>query len=222
MRTVAWRVLLFLTIGGLVAAQVNRPAPVPYTPKKLDQYTAYCALWRTDATFHSTIRLKNSLDTAPIDATVTLYMADGTPYALPPVHLPKSGVDTVEVNAALAQAPPSIQPHLSSYGSASITYRFDWQAVILASMSILDTARSLEYMPMFQYPAQAAPASQGSTPPAQSYDGLWWRYGGTSGGFVALANATSQPIGVAVGVTGLRRPPERAWSWQPTPQPCWI
>jgi hypothetical protein len=107
MRNVAWQVLIALTIGGLAAAQVNRPAPTAYTPTKLDEYTAYCALWRTDATFQSTIRLTNLLDVSPIDAAITLYMADGTPYALPVVHLAKAGVATVEVNAALAQAPMS-------------------------------------------------------------------------------------------------------------------
>ena len=210
MRRVAWPTLLLFVIGGPALAQVKRPKPIPYTPKKLDEYTAYCALWRTDATFRSTVRLKNSLETSPIDATVTLYMADGTPYVLPPVHLAKSGVGTVEVNAVLAQAPRSIQEHLSSFGSASVKYRYDWQGVVLASMSILDTARSLEYMPSFVFPAKPAPADQGTAPPTQAYEGLWWRYGDSSAGFVALANTTDEPIGVEVGVYGLKTPAGRS------------
>ncbi len=210
MRKVAWQALLILTIGGFAAAQVKRPARTPYTPKKLDEYTAYCALWRTDATFRSTVRVTNSLETAPIDATVTLYMADGTPYVLPTVHLAKSGVEAVDVNAALAQAPPSLQPHLSRFGSASVSYRHDWAGVVLASMSTLDTARSLEFMPPFLFPVKPAPTVPGSAPPTQAYDGLWWRYADSSAGFVALANATDKPVGIEVGVSGLKTPAGRS------------
>jgi len=204
MLTLRWPILLLFL--GTAAAQVQKPTPVPYSPTKLDEYDSYCALWRTDATFHSTVRLMNSLANATIDATVTLYMADGTPYALPPIHMAASEVQTVDVNAALAQAPPAIQPHLSSFGSASVKYRYDWAGVVLASMSILDTSRSLEYMPSFRFAATAAPASGGGAPPPQAYDGLWWRYSSSSAGFVALANTTDQSIGVEFGISGLTSP----------------
>ena len=137
-------------------------------------------------------------------------MADGTPYELPVVHLAKGGVDTVDINAALAQAPPSVQPHLSQFGSASVKYRYDWRGVVIATMSILDITRSLEYMPSFVFPATPAPADQGSDPPAQTYDGLWWRYGGASAGWVALANTADGPVGVEVGVSGLSAPAGRS------------
>lgn len=212
MRNIAWQVLLALAIAGPALPQVKRPASIPYTPTKLDEYTAYCALWRTDATFHSTVRLKNSLDTAPIDATVTLYMADGTPYVLPPVHLAKSEVQTVDVNAALAQAPSAIQPHLSKFGSASVRYNHDWQGVVLSSMSILDTARSLEYSPAFAFPDKVASTDASGAPLSQACEGLWWRYGSGSAGFVALANTTDNPIGVEVGVSGLKGPAGRTMS----------
>ena len=84
MQKTARQMLMLLVLTGGALAQWTKPAPAPYTPTKLDEYDAYCAVWRTDATFHSTVRLKNSLDTSAISATVTLYMADGTPYVLPP------------------------------------------------------------------------------------------------------------------------------------------
>ncbi len=206
MRRTGWPILFLFILSGSTVAQVQKPKPIPYTPKQLDEYTSYCALWRTDAMFRSTVRLKNSLDTLPIDATVTLYMADGTPYALPPVHLASSSVETVDINSALAQAPPAVQPHVSKFGSASVKYRFDWYGAVIASMSILDTARSLEYMPSFLFPAKPAPADESSPPPQQAYDGLWWRYGDSSAGFVALANTTDKSIGVNVDVSGLKGP----------------
>ncbi len=132
-------------------------------------------------------------------------MADGTPYVLPPVHLAASGVETVDINSALAQSPPAVQLHLSRFGSASVKYHHDWQGVVLASMSILDVARSLEYMPYFWFPAKLAP-EQKSVSPAQAYEGLWWRYGDGSAGFVALANTTDDPVNVEVDVSGLNAP----------------
>ena len=87
-----------------------------------------------------------------MDATVTLFMKDGTPYLLAPVHLQPSGVATVNINSALNNAPASIQPHLSTFGSASVSYRYDWQGVVYASMSIMDTVRSLEYTFPFMFP----------------------------------------------------------------------
>lgn len=149
---------ILLLFVGMSVAQVKTSAPIAYTPKKLDEYTAYCALWRTDATFHSTVRLTNALETSPMDATVTVYMADGTPYVLPPVHLAKSGVEEVDLNAALAQAPAAIQAHISSFGSVSVKYRHDWQAVLVPTMSILDVTRSLGYAPPFVFPSKPAPA----------------------------------------------------------------
>ncbi len=172
MRRGPWSILLLLFVDGIALAQVQRPKPIPYTPKRLDEYTSYCALWRIDATFRSTVRLKNLLENLPIDATVTLYMADGTAYVLPPVHLAKSEVQTLDVNAALAQAPPAILPHLSRFGSASVKYRYDWQGVILAQMSILDTARSLEFSPPFVFPDKVALTDSSGVPPSQVCEGL--------------------------------------------------
>ena len=192
MRRFACLILVVVAVTGTALAQWTKPAPVPYTPRALNEYDAYCPVWRTDATFHSTVRLKNSLDVSPIDATVTLYMADGNPYVLPTVHLARGGVATVDVNAALAQAPLSVRPHLSQFGSASVKYNYDWQGVVQASMSILDLTRSLEYMPSFVFPAKPSLTDQANAAPAQTSDGLWWRYALSSAGWVALANTTDQ------------------------------
>ena len=57
-------------------------------------------------------------------------IADGTPFELPPVHLPKSGVQIVDVNAALANAPDKLRGHVSTWGNASYSYRYDWQGAV--------------------------------------------------------------------------------------------
>jgi hypothetical protein len=72
-----------------------------YSPTRMEEYVAYCALWRTDATFQSTIRISNQLAVSEIDVTPTIYMEDGTAWDLPPVHLANSGTSIVDISASL-------------------------------------------------------------------------------------------------------------------------
>lgn len=212
--------LVFVTLGAccLAAGQVAAPSPTPYTPTKLNPYTSYCTLWRTDASYKSTLRLMNTLDVSPIDATVVVYLADGTAYPLPTVHIAASGVSTVDLNAALAQAPQAIQGHMSSFGSASITYRHDWQGVVYGTMAILDLQRSLEYTPPCAYPTPPLTGVPSSSPAApqpdsgQVLEGLWWRYSANTAGFVALSNTTAKQISVEVDITGLKGPVSTTFS----------
>jgi hypothetical protein len=181
-------------------AQQALPA-IPELP--FNQYTAYCGLWRTDGGFQSTIRLRNSLTVAAVDAVVTLYMADGTSYTLPPMHLPQSAVATINVNDALARVPSSLAGRVSTFGSATMTYRYSFQGAVYASMSLLDSVRSLQYNYSFVFPMEAAHASnQGTLNPDIAertvLEGLWWRFRPTSGGFIALANVSTKDIAVNV------------------------
>ncbi len=188
-----------------------QPVPGPYTPTRMDEYVAHSPLWRTDATFRSTIRFSNQLSTASIDVIPTLYMADGTPFDLPTVHLPKSGVQTVDVNAALANVPETRRAHLSTWGSASYRYRFDWQGAVYGTMSILDAARSLEYTNSFAFPPnggmKGVPAAVNAALAAfhgQAYEGLWFRNKSTSGGFLALSNSSAAPLTAQIELSGLK------------------
>jgi hypothetical protein len=181
-----------------------------YKPTKFNTYTEYGGLWRTDRTFESTIRLSNQLSISPIDATVTLYMADGTPYVLPPVHLNASGVTTVNVNDALQNAPEAILPHLSSFGSASISYKYDWQGVVYAQMSMLDIPRSLQYSYPFMFPMSTMSNMAGMQQTKQTkpsagptaLEGLIWSYSRNSKVFLSFANTSKQDIDVRLSVLG--------------------
>src|SRR5437879_6121155 len=88
-------------------SSAGNPSPASVVAQTMKTYTMYSGLWRTDGSFVSTIRVKNVLVVAPMDVTPVLFMADGTPYLLPSVHLAISGVATIDINAALANAPPS-------------------------------------------------------------------------------------------------------------------
>lgn len=180
-------------------ATAQTPGP-DYVATRFDLYTATAALWRTDGEFQSVIRLKNVLTIAPMDVRLTLYMADGTPYPLAPVHLSKSGVATVNVNRALASAPPEIASHLSESGSASFEYRYDWAGAVIGSISVLDTVRSLQYVNQFVFgngcatclqPKQAQQKAADAAEP-NILEGLWWKYSPHSTVFIAAVNPTSQ------------------------------
>ncbi len=199
----------FLLIGTLCTTQWLAGQTIPkydppkvYTPTKMATYTETCGLWRTDASFRSAIRLKNNLAISPIDAVVTLFMADGTPYALPSSHLMRSGVMVVDVNNALANAPSEIKEHLSDFGSASVSYKYDWQGVVYASMSILDTTRSLQYSYPFLFPmtsmAQSHTPIKDAAESANEIQGMFWRYSKHSTAFLSFANTSSERVPVTM------------------------
>jgi len=130
--------------------QASRPASTPAQANKT--YTLYSGLWRTDGSFVSTIRIKNVLVVAPMDVTPVLFMADGTPYMLASVHVAVSGVATVNINDALAAAPPATASHTSQFGSAALIYSYPSPGHVTASMAVIDASRSLSYTSPFLEP----------------------------------------------------------------------
>src|SRR5579875_2915445 len=210
-------VILFVVLAGRALAGNGNSSTIPpydpptvYTPTKMTLYTEYCGLWRTDETYQSDIQLSNQLVISPIDATVTLFMADGTPYVLPPVHLNASGVTTVNINDALRQAPEAILPHVSSFGSASVSYRYDWQGVVYAQMSMLDIPRSLQYSYPLMFPMSTMPNMAGMQETKQTkpsagptaLEGLIWSYSSHSKVFLSFANTSKKDIDLRLSVLG--------------------
>ncbi len=193
-----------LLLPGLTAPAIAQTPGPDYVATKFDLYTATSDLWRTDHGFQSTIRLKNMLDVTAIDATLTLYMADGTPYPLPTVHLDKSSVVTVNINSALASAPASIASHISQNGSATLQYRYDWSGAVLGTISVLDTVRSLQYLGRFIFPdsmpgitMQSASSTPGTTNVTQ---GMWWKYTASSSVFLSVVNPNTTPTQADISV----------------------
>jgi hypothetical protein len=182
----------------LTSADGQTPGP-DYVPQRFDPYTAAAALWRTDGGFESRIRLKNVLTIAPMDVRLTLYMADGTPYALAPVHLSKSGVATISVNNALESAPPEIAAHISDTGSATLQYRYDWAGAVIGSISVLDTGRSLQYVNQFVFgngcvwcsQTKQAAGNSAEMNGVNTLEGLWWKHSMHSSVWLAIANPTA-------------------------------
>ncbi len=121
----------------------NLLPPPPQPPPPLETYQAFAGLWRTDGAFDSTLRIRNELLIAPLDVTPILFMADGTPYNLPPVHIAAGGVAVVDVNHALAAAPASVTPHLSEFGSAALEWQYTSPGHVEASVQMLNIPESL-------------------------------------------------------------------------------
>ena len=107
--------------------------------------SAHCGLWRVDGGFRSMMRITNRLVAEPIEVTPVLYMADGTPYALPMVKIPKSGLANISVNQALAAAPPELAGNLSRYGSAALRYKFHAPSVVIGSIEVLNVPQNLSF-----------------------------------------------------------------------------
>ena len=157
-------------------------------------YTMYSGLWRTDGGFVSTIRIKNVLVVAPMDVTPVLFMADGTPYLLPSVHLAVSGVATININDALATAPSIIATHISQFGSVALIHSYSSPGHVSASMAVIDASRSLSYTFPFAEPM--------GDPMEQTLEGLWWKHDPGVSGWIALSNVSDADKQVNVQLAG--------------------
>lgn len=143
--------------------------------------------WRTDGGFVSIIRIKNVLVVAPIQISPTLFMADGTAYPLAPVSVASAGVATVNINDALASAPPAVSSHVSQFGSLMLTYTYPTPGHVVATLASIDTPRSLSYVYMINEPM---PMPEDNMPKA--LEGLWWKHDHNVHGIISLANTTDQ------------------------------
>src|SRR6266581_839833 len=199
------------TLASVGANDAFRPqpkrsqAPATKTSAQANKtYTMYSGLWRTDGGFVSTIRIKNVLVVAPMDITPVLFMADGTPYLLPSVHLAVSGVATININDALATAPSIIASHISPYGSAALIHSYSSPGHVSASMAVIDASRSLSYTFPFAEPM--------GDPMPQTLDGLWWKHDAGVTGWIALSNVGDAATEAAVQLVGPANTaqPERA------------
>lgn len=171
-----------------------KPSARAAVAQAMKTYTMYSGLWRTDGGFISTIRVKNVLVVAPMDITPVLFMADGTPYPLRSVHLAVSGVATINVNDALANAPSSISAHASTFGSAALIHTYSSPGHVSASMAVIDASRSLSYTFPFAEPMGASMQ--------QTLEGLWWKHDPNVSGWLSLSNVSNAATQATVQLVG--------------------
>jgi hypothetical protein len=175
-------------------SSAGNPSPASAVAQTMKTYTMYSGLWRTDGGFVSTIRVKNVLVVAPMDVTPALFMADGTPYLLPSVHLAVSGVATININDALANAPPSVVGHISQHGSVALVHSYSSPGHLAASMAVIDASRSLSYTFPFAEP-------MGDTM-EQTLEGLWWMHDVGVSGWIAISSVSDAAKQVSLQLVG--------------------
>jgi len=170
----------------------NKPGPPRVRP--ILTHVLASGLWRTDGGFVANIRLKNALVAATLEVSPVLYMADGTEYRLAPVNIPPAGIAVVNINEALAKAPPSVLTHLSSFGSAALSYRHPSSGHLVATIALQDSSRSLSLM----YPFSDATMPGQPASGAQSWEGVWWKHDADVDGFLAISNGTNTDVHATV------------------------
>jgi hypothetical protein len=183
--------------------QVTPAPPPPLFPRSLSimAQSVEGGLWRTDGAFQSTMMLKNILRDAPLSVTPVLYMADGTEYVLPAVQLDKAGVAVINLNTALQNAPPNIQPHVSTYGSSAIRYQWAWKTAVVASIRIGDDVNSLVYLTQLIANANQT-HNAASLQISQVHEGMWWKQEPGVTGFLAVTNTSLTTVSATFEVFG--------------------
>jgi len=176
-----------------VAPKVKERLPLP--PAKAGSIAG--GPWIVDASFQSTIYLKNSVETSPITVTPVLHLSDGRAYSLQAVKLEPSGIATVDINAGLEKL--GIVPNSTLSGWVELQYNWPW-APLCAFIRDLDTTHSVVFTFGFA-PLDSLSPDAKHTAASQVTDGLWWKQEHNVSGFVALANTTSRPVTAVIGVS---------------------
>lgn len=207
---------LMTVASAQTASTPKDPGPaisrLPISPQELAG-----GFWRIDHDFKPTLQITNVLKVAPLTVTPILYMADGTPYSLSPYKLAISGVVTIDLRAALEEAPPAVAAHVSEYGSVRIKYEWHWANAITASVQNIDVPRSLNFTFELRTPPAAKPTGEATSKKEKDHgadhsghdgarhiieEGLWWKRDSGVEGFVAITNISGSAAKVSLELLG--------------------
>ncbi len=157
-------------------------------------------LWMTDANWKSSLYLRNSVETDPIEVTPILYLANGKRYPLAPVTIEPAGNVIIDINDALQKQGISSWATLSGY--VELEYNWAWDP-FCATVRDIDTAHSLIFSyslrPTLPTPIQVKQGTPVKVPPA--VEGMWWKQESNVTGFVSVANLTGQAAKTSIQTT---------------------
>ena len=178
--------LLALLLCSVVsqAQLLSRPHHAPATAQE-----AAGGFWRTDRNFTSLLHIKNMLLKQPLEITPVIYMADGTEFDLQSVAMPAAGVISIDVGRMLQGA--ALGPHLSSYGTAAVRYKWSWSAV-MASIQSTDEIESITFHSSLNIDVTQLKDPK-ATSSVHTLSGMWWLPHNSANGFIALTNVTAAP-----------------------------
>jgi len=134
--------------------------------------------WTTEATYFTTLYIRNVHFTQPIITRVSLIL-DNRTIALPGIFVDSLQTVSVNVQKALLDSGESA----AQSGGAVIDFEAESAGAINAYAQVLDTTRSLSFS--FPFVEDGAPASG-------PLDGVAWYYSKSTDAFVALQNTTDE------------------------------
>lgn len=193
--------LAFLLAGAKPSRSVpsanKKPSPSSASRRAPTEHTLYSGLWRVDGAFVSTAHIKNVLVNAPLAVTPALFMADGTEYDLPALKLDPGGISDLSINDALRSAPPTVQSHLSDFGTLLLRFTSQSATNAAASMQILNEAQSLIFtISSKPFVPPGMPSGQ------QDLESIWWKHDSGVNASVAIFNASDAAKQVTLNVSG--------------------
>lgn len=211
----------FVSIWVSCSAFGQTPAPVPAAPQRARVLAPHIPVaskarepipmppgvdgaivggpWMVDASFKSSIYLKNGVENSAVTVTPILFLSNGNRYALPKVELAAAGTAIVDINAALQDL--GVAPYATLSGYVEINYHWPWDP-ICATVRNLDTVHSLIFTYGFRpsEPRQL-PGQPVATAGPQVVEGIWWKQEAGVAGFVALANTTGQLMSAVLDIS---------------------
>jgi hypothetical protein len=187
-----------------IPPRVEKPIPglTPAMPRSM-----VGGLWMTDATFKSSIYLRNVVQTSSVTVTPILHLSNGAQYTLPDVTVRPAAVTIISINDELQKK--GISPWAALSGYVELQYLWPWDP-FCATVRNVDTAHSL----IFTYPLRPAlplpllhilhPKPPNS---AHTIEGMWWKQEKDVVGFVSVANLSAEPADATVEVTNSQAMP---------------
>jgi hypothetical protein len=180
----------------LVLLALNCLAEKP-TPKPQESFAPY---WTTEPGWSTELQLKNNLAAAPLTVTPVLRLADGREISLDPVTIASNAVESVDVNATLANRPNPFSG-TPMYGSVSFRYTSKHAKNLYAAVMIHRHGEPIGYH-VDAWPVYTEPRPG-------SREGVWWQPREGVQDMLIFSNSSGQQVS---GVLSLFNATGKRWS----------
>jgi hypothetical protein len=148
-------------------------------------------VWMTGPSLHSTLHLKNLIESSPVTITPVLHVSNGKSLIFHPVTIGAGAVTVVDINAGLDGL--GLASYATLTGFVEIRYQWPW-IPICATVRNTDSAHSLLFnyflQPWYRNPP-ILPASLQTT--NNTLEGAWWKQEPNISAMISLANTSDAP-----------------------------
>ena len=144
----------------------------------ISEFMIAAPYWSNEKGFVSTIEMKNYRVDELLIVTPVLYPLHGHEIKLDPIALNPSETRLLNINEVL-----KARREKRTVGAVEISYSHTTEGVFGANLTVLNEAQSLVYNFQLQMPEQT-----------NRLEGLWWFPDQETDGFVAVQNASADPV----------------------------